>query len=523
MNIILFICYIICGVYLLMNIKHDIHMLQQNSYRVDRYWRWLKNNMMETSRLVDIALLFLICSTLLNSIISTIIITIILIFKIARIITAKYKKPLVFTKRVWRLYLSTALILVIMYTIMVYLYYDNPVMTIGFLLMTSILSWSFAILGIFIMSPIEKIINNKYYNEAAKILKSMQQLTVIGITGSFGKTSTKHYLHRILSEHYDVIMTPGSYNTPMGVIRTIREMMKPYNQVFICEMGAKQIGDIKEICDLVNPKIGIVTAVGKMHLESFKTIENVQKTKFELIDTLPPDGLAIINNDFEYCSNRNIDNVSALRYAVSNIENADYVATDIHYSPLGTKFSIVGPNDFNIDLETQLIGECNISNLIAAVIVAIKLDVPAEKIKYAVGRIEQVEHRLNLKRTSGGVNIIDDAFNSNPTGSKMAVDVLSQFTTGKRIIVTPGMIELGNEQFKLNKELGNYIGQKLDVAIIVGNYNRDAIVEGIKESEFRLDNLHIVDSFTEAQTLLSKILSNGDTILYENDLPDTFK
>ena len=523
MNIILVVCYAICGLYLVMNLKHDIHMLQQNSYRVDRYWRWLKNNMMETSRLIDIALLFLICSTLLHHTISTIIIVLVLIFKIIRIFTAKYKKPLVFTERVWRLYITSVLIVIAMYATLVSIYFNNPIMPIGFMLMISILSWAFAILGIGIMSPVEKAINKKYYNEASEILKSMHDLKIVGITGSFGKTSTKHYLHRILSEYYDVLMTPGSYNTPMGVIRTIREMMKPYNQVFICEMGAKQIGDIKEICDLVNPQIGIVTAVGKMHLESFKSIENVQKTKFELVDALPTDGLAIINNDFEYCANRRIDNVIALRYAVSNTENADYFATNVNYSPSGTKFSVIGPNNFRIDLETQLIGECNISNLVAAVIVAVKLDVPVDKIKYAVGRIEQVEHRLNLKRTPGGVNIIDDAFNSNPTGSRMAVDVLSQFTTGKRIIVTPGMIELGDEQYELNKQLGKYIGEKLDIAIVVGSYNRDAILEGIKESEFNQDNMYIVNSFTEAQTLLSKIMTNGDTVLYENDLPDTFK
>lgn len=373
------------------------------------------------------------------------------------------------------------------------------------------------------MKPVEASINKKYYNEAAHILNSMPDLKIIGITGSFGKTSTKHYLHRILSEHYDVLMTPGSYNTPMGVIRTIREMMQPYNQVFICEMGAKQIGDIKEICDLVHPHMGIITAVGPMHLESFKTIENVQKTKFELIDALPSDGTAIINNDFEYCANRTINNVNTIRYAVSSLENADYKAHNVQYSPLGTTFTISGPNDFKIELATQLIGECNISNLVAAVIVAIKLGVPAERIKYAVGRIEQVEHRLNLKRTAGGVNIIDDAFNSNPTGSKMAVDALSQFSTGKRIIVTPGMIELGERQYELNKELGAYIGGKVDIAIIVGSYNRDAIIEGIKSSEFNEDGLYIVDSFNEAQSLLSQKLTSGDTVLYENDLPDTFK
>ena len=136
---------------------------------------------------------------------------------------------------------------------------------------------------------------------------------MIGITGSYGKTSTKHYLNRILSEQFEVCMTPGSFNTTMGVIRTIREYLKPYDTVFICEMGAKQPGDIKEICDLVHPSVGIITAVGEQHLESFKTIENVQRTKFELIDSLPADGLAIVNDDFEWVANRKVSDVECVR------------------------------------------------------------------------------------------------------------------------------------------------------------------------------------------------------------------
>ena len=137
-----------------------------------------------------------------------------------------------------------------------------------------------------------------YINDAKQMLAQMPDLKIIGITGSYGKTSTKHYLNRILSEQFDVLMTPGSFNTPMGVVRTVREMMKPYYYVFIVEMGAKQLGDIKEICDIVHPEIGIVTAVGEQHLESFKSIENVQRTKFELVEALPENGFAVLNDDF---------------------------------------------------------------------------------------------------------------------------------------------------------------------------------------------------------------------------------
>ena len=351
----------------------------------------------------------------------------------------------------------------------------------------------------------------------------MPDLKIIGVTGSYGKTSTKHYLNRILSEKYDVLMTPGSFNTTMGVIRTIREYLKPYNEVFICEMGAKQPGDIKEICDLVHPSVGIVTAVGEQHLESFKTIENVQRTKFELVDALPADGLAIVNDDFPFVANRNVENVECIRYAVSTKGAAQYTAEDITYSPGGTSFTVVTPTEERLAFSTHLVGECNVSNLLAAIIVALRMDVPIEKIRYAVANIEQVEHRLNMKRTPGGVTIIDDAFNSNPTGSKMALDVLKMMTGGRRIIVTPGMIELGDRQEELNRKFGESIAVSADIAIIVGTYNRDAIVEGIENVDNGIAKVHKVDSFNEAQQLLATILKSGDTILYENDLPDTFK
>lgn len=446
------------------------------------------------------------------------------------ILKRKHKKPLVMTKRVWRLYGLTALlalggaaaIALCTWGKMIGIY-SGVTMTLDYILLVSIFSWAIMIFAHWLLIPVEKHIQQGFIKDAKRILDSMPGLRTVGITGSYGKTSTKHYLTRILSEQFDVLMTPGSFNTPMGVVRTIREYMKPYNEIFVCEMGAKQTGDIKEICDIVHPGMGIVTAVGPMHLESFKTIENVSNTKFELVDALPQDGCAVINNDFEPCAARKVDNTRALRYGIVNTEGCDYIATDIKYTMQGTTFKVKGRDGFELELETRLLGECNISDILAAVIIALQLGVEPYKIKNAVATIDQVEHRLSIKQTPGGVTIIDDAFNSNPSGSKMAIDVLSHFKEGKRIIVTPGMIELGDEQYNLNKAFGKQIGEKLDVAIVVGEYNRMPIVEGIKESDFDTTNLHEVDSFNEAQKLLSRILEKGDTVLYENDLPDTFK
>lgn len=524
-------CYAVCAIYMVLNFKYDLQMFQQNSYRPDRYWRWLKPNIMTPWRLVDVAcLLLLFASQMIQFWAAALIVSIVALTKIFMILRRKYKKPLVMTKRVWRLYSVTAVIALAGATATAictwgktYGIYNGVILTLGLIMLVCIFSWVIMLLAHYILVPVERHIQNGYINDARRILRSMPDLKIIGITGSYGKTSTKHYLTRILSEDFDVLMTPGSFNTPMGVVRTIREYMKPYNQIFVCEMGAKQRGDIREICNIVHPTMGIVTAVGPMHLESFKTIENVCATKFELVDDLPADGCAVINNDFPAIAEREVTNTRVLRYGISNTSGCDYTATDIHYTADGTKFRVNGPDGFSLDMETRLLGECNISDILAAVVIALQTGVSPDKIRYAVSTIEQVEHRLSMKQTPGGVIIIDDAFNSNPSGSKMAVDVLAHFNKGKRIIVTPGMIELGDQQFRLNKEFGKYLGDNIDVAIVVGEYNREAIVKGIEESKLKKEDLHVVASFNEAQGVLSRILAPGDAVLYENDLPDTFK
>lgn len=525
-------CTIIAIVLAVINVvlefKRDLMMLQQNSYRNDRYNRWLSSSQDSTStmRLVSGAVVLASLSTLSLPMISVGLVAIISIVNIFNLARRKYKKPLVMTPRATRIFsvmlgLAAIIIAAVAVLCVVRGYSLDLVATTA--LAVYCFSHAFAIAANTLLKPVEARINRKYYDDAKRIIDGMPDLKIIGVTGSYGKTSTKHYLNRILSEKYDVLMTPGSFNTTMGVIRTIREYLKPYNEVFICEMGAKQPGDIKEICDLVHPSMGIVTAVGEQHLESFKTIENVQRTKFELVDALPADGLAVINDDFPFVANRNVENVECIRYAVSAKGAAQYTAEDITYTPSATSFSVVTPAGERLAFSTHLVGECNVSNLLAAIIVALRLDVPVEKIRYAVANIEQVEHRLNMKRTPGGVTIIDDAFNSNPTGSKMALDVLKMMTGGRRIIVTPGMIELGDRQEELNRKFGESIAVSADIAIIVGTYNRDAIVAGIESVNNGIAKAYKVDSFNEAQRLLAITLKSGDTVLYENDLPDTFK
>ena len=380
------------------------------------------------------------------------------------------------------------------------------------------------ILANLINKPMESAITRWYYNDAKRILRSMPHLTIIGVTGSFGKTSTKHFLHRVLSERYNVLMTPGNFNTTLGVVRTVREHLKPHHEVFIVEMGAKQRGDIKEICDLVCPDMGIVTSVGEMHLETFGSVENVARTKFELIDALPEGGFGIVNIDSEAAYNHiKTNGIKVKTYAIDN-SDADYRATDIVYSSQRTTFAVEHDATSDSDYATHLLGRGNILNITAALAVAEKMDIKVDARRRGVKQLEQVEHRLSM-RTNGGITILDDAYNSNPTGARMALEVLSGFdTTGSRYVVTPGFVEMGAKQYENNRAFGRYIAaSKADAVYVVNEVNREAITTGLKEGGYDMHCVSTVASFKEAMAELQPRLKAGDVVLYENDLPDSFK
>ena len=514
------LCVLSTLLYLLTTLRYDLQMMQQNSYRNKRYMHWLRSDF--SWRRAYNFVLFLVGRFFIHLLAIKAAISGATIIGVIFELRKKYKKKLVFTPRAIRLY-ATSIFISLLIAVVIYIETQNlNYLLISILTSTAISPWML-ILSNIINAPMERAINRWYYRDAKRILSQNPNIIIIGITGSYGKTSTKHYLHRILSEKYNVLMTPGSYNTTLGVIRTIRENLKPYHEVFIVEMGAKQAGDIKEICDLVHPTIGILTSVGEQHLESFKTILNVQKAKFELIDSLPKDGLAVLNFDYEYITSRPVENTSNVKYYSASDKSVDYYLDNISYSNMGSSFSIDGKGVVSESFFTQIVGSHNLSNILAGSIVARELGVSVKSVQYGVSHIEQVEHRLNIKKTTGGITIIDDAFNSNPSGAQMALDVLSRFEGGKRIIVTPGLIELGDKQFEYNSNFGAQISNSADYVIVVGAYNRDAIMQGLTSTNYDQNNIYQAPTFTDAISHLGGVLKSGDIVLYENDLPDTFK
>ncbi|HVW97918.1 MAG TPA: UDP-N-acetylmuramoyl-tripeptide--D-alanyl-D-alanine ligase [Mucilaginibacter sp.] len=522
-NILSFVAFAVIAIYAFAKLKFELHMMQLNSYRNERYFKWLKANLFIGTRALEVTMLIISGITILLTGPATAKVVIAVLFALLAylLFAKKQKKPLVFTKRAQRLFGMTFLLSLIAALGFLLATHDLlfTVWISGFILL---LSFAFMPLANILVAPVEKSVNQWFYNDAKKILSQRPDLIIIGITGSYGKTSTKHFLFRILSEKYNVLMTPGSYNTTMGVIKTIREQLQATHEVFIVEMGAKQPNDIKEICDLVHPQIGILTAVGEQHLETFKTIRNVQKTKFELIDSLPSGALAVLNADYEYIANRPVHDRNTALYSSEN-ENADYYIKDIKYSAKGSSFSVYSKGARLAEFDTRLLGSYNLSNILAGYIVARHLGVPDSSVAFAIKKLEPVQHRLEVRSHPNGVTVIDDAFNSNPVGSKMALEVLKAITGERKIIITPGMIELGEKQEYYNSLLGEQIADTCDYVILVGKNITAPIMKGLSNKNYPAEKIYIAQNFKDAVNHLNGMTKVGDVLLYENDLPDTYE
>ncbi len=490
------------------------HMLQLNSYRNERFWKWCKEN---DKRLVSVRTLLPALCLLTLYLPETWCVAAsaaILLVTALLNIPKKAKKPLVFTARVKRL-LTTQYVLFI--AVLVVCYFLSVTRCVGLVAALSLAVWVWTFIANTVNTPLEKAIANRYVRDAKRRLKAMPDLTVIGVTGSYGKTSTKTCLQALLSVRYNVLMTPESYNTTMGVVRTIRERLQPSHEIFIAEMGAKNRGDIQEICELVEPTYGVITSVGEQHLETFKTVETIVATKFELADALPADGRLFVNGDNELIRDRLAETAPICPVTTYGLTVGDVTVTDVQVSNNGTTFTVTVGEETQTFV-THLLGAHAIQNLAGCIAVAVSLGIPLAELTYPVRRLKPIEHRLQLLPNG----FIDDAYNSNPAGFRSALDVLSNFDT-QRVLVTPGMVELGERGDALNEELGAYAADKCDIAVLVGLKQAPPLQKGLLSAGFDETNLYVVATLKEGLALLNTIAApNGRIVLLENDLPDNF-
>ncbi len=532
-EILFYLLIVTCYIRAVIRTTGGLHILQLDGYKPQRYLKWISEHIRSCFEIIEILLIagVLVVISVFPSILSTWSYTVICLtwtaFLVFRIISRKRitaKKPLVFTARAKRLF-GLALAMLVVVAIMFVSYVNEESWRIGFFLFSE-LSVPILAVSSFVIWPLEQTINNIYLRDARKRIKTLQP-KIVGITGSYGKTSTKYILQQILSQKYNTLMTPDSYNTPMGICKVIRGDLLPKHKFFIVEMGAYKRGDIRELCRLAPPEIGILTAVGPVHLERFKTIENTTRAKYELIEALPQNGLAVINADNEICAKlaETTDSVPVIQYGITANHSVRLSAKNIIQNEKGLTFTVFDEEAGAVKITTRLLGKHNVSNILAAISVALHCGMTLLEIQSAVSTLEPVPHRLQLVKGVAGVTIIDDSFNSNPEGAKAALEVLTDFLSekqGKKVLVTPGMVELGAREYDENRHFGSEAAKVCDHIILVGKIRTAPILDGLKNENYPDQKISIVNNLDEAQQHLQTRLKPGDVVLFENDLPDNY-
>ena len=484
------------GVWQYFRLRRALHVFQLEGYKRQRFLAWCRDNRRRA--------LFLSRAT--------------------------DKKPLTMTGRAWRVLVTAVVVSVLSILLVSGLAHIGlggfPFDVATWAVMTTVVFFGtpfVLVLADVLMTPVQKVINGRFRATAKRRLAEIDPL-VIGVTGSFGKTSTKFAIATIVGEPGSVLATPGSFNTPLGLTRAVNELLSPDHRYFVAEMGAYREGEIAELVRLVEPTVGVLTAIGPAHLDRFGSMDAIRRGKYEIVTGLPESGTAVMNVDdpeVRKLADRTT-NVPVVRYGIDAEGRPDVTARDIAVTSEGTSFTIVdNRTGSTIDASTRLLGRHAIGHVLAGVAVALVVGRSLDELGPRIAALEPVEHRLQLIEGTGGVTVIDDAFNSNPAGAAAALDVLASMPAKRKVVVTPGIVELGPLQAEENEKFGHHAASVADTVIFVAKLNRDALVAGATKAGKA--TVVTVDTLTEATARMPEFVGPGDVVLFENDLPDQYE
>lgn len=374
------------------------------------------------------------------------------------------------------------------------------------------------------LAPYEQKIQQAFFDEAHRKLLDLKAFT-IGITGSFGKTSTKHILGHVLSQFAPTLVTPGSINTPMGITRVIRETLAPHHKYFICEMGAYGEGSIKHLCDLAPPDAAVLVTIGHAHYERFKSLETVAKAKCELPEAaIAKGGWAIIGSNamgFEYTTNFINENRSRVSL-IGSRDDDDIRITDVGQNEDGIFAKIIW-NGAPHTLASPLFGQHHATNMVLAFATACRMGLDPVLVTAALKTTPQIRHRLEVIHQPSGAIIIDDAYNSNPQGFKSALEVLTLLGKGRRrILISPGMIEMGEAHAIEHQKIGALAAVNADIFLPVAPARIGSMIKSFKANAPHKEVVPC-NTFADAQKWLGDNMRHDDIVLLENDLPDLYE
>lgn len=423
------------------------------------------------------------------------------------------KTPLKYTKRVLRLLICFVVCEFFIWLLILEQIDEWWIIFIDLTVNLIFLPFLLIILHYFLL-PFEFLIKKYYLFRTKRKLKKFKGIK-IAVTGSFGKTSTKNILKQMLESKYKVTATPLNYNTPMGLCKTVLKELKEDDEILIVEMGARHKGDIKELCDIVQPDIGILTSIGHQHIETFSTIENVLMTKFELCESLSPSKICFFDCYNEY---------AASLYKKATCKKVglgkEFLIKDKRMSHSGINFKLCSSKT-DMELSSKLLGEYMTRNIALCAVVSMHLKVNERDIQKVANKLKPTPHRLEII-SRGNLIILDDSYNSNFDGFKEALAVLKMFD-GNKIVISPGLVELGGKQYEFNFKIGKEIASSCDYVIIMNKTNKTALKNGLKSERFKKEKIFFADTREEQKEILSKLIKGKTIVLFENDLPDDYK
>lgn len=508
--------------------------LQLSSYKMKLFWKSLKQNKFEEwGRLIILSFLSSAALLITNVLLEEYFVYKIMpytgllfylgfsLYYIINQFSVSKKTPLKYTHRMTRLVVTFSILifgitLVLLTVSVVYI----PYFTFGGIALTPLFIPLILCLAYYITLPYEILHNKSFIKKAKAKLDAHENLIKIAVTGSYAKTSVKNILTVMLSKKYNVCCSPLNFNTPLGLSKTILENLNEKDEILVAEMGARYIGDIKELCDFIQPDIGVLTGIGNQHLLTFGSQENLIKTKSELIDYIcENDGTMFFNGENEK-SVELYDKCQCKKSISYPFEKNELYAINVVHDSRGVSFTLVY-NDKKYKTHAHLLGKHNVSNIVLCANVCLSLGLSIDEIVSSIELLMPSPHRLALTPSANSLIVIDDAYNASVEGSKAALDVLKSYT-GVKVVITPGLVELGSEQYQSNLELGKLMSEVADYVIINGTVNYKAIEQGLLEGGMASEKILRSGSLKQAVALLNDITEPGDVVLFENDLPDNY-
>jgi len=523
------------GVLAVLRLRRFLHILQLEEYLTPQYARWLRANLSRytwqgPSKPISLFLALYLLAFLNTdgSEIGSIIwgglgfFIVVVSLRLAR----PAKKPLVMTARARRVLVVAISIVAVIVAVSLLVISDAELagLVAAVLLMgLCLFAGQVILVANLVLWPLEERSRRRYQSMAARKLAE-QNPRIIAITGSAGKTTTKELVAHLLSARYRVLRTPASFNTPLGIARTINDSLQG-QEYFVVEMGAYKRGEIEKLCRLVGgTDVSAITTVNAQHLERFGSLEATAEAKFEIVEGLKPGGTAVLNFDVAALRERALQarGERGLELVSFGVESDDVTlrGCDVVETDTGIEFDVLHDGK-KTHVKTLLLARHNVGNVLAAFGIGLSCGLDIEYMAGAMRQFRPPQHRLEPV-DAGGVTVLDDAYNANPEGIIGAIEVLGRYAPRRRVLVTPGLIEMGREKASYHARIGKAAAANVDLAFLVGPKQTADIREAMLAASFPEGSLHTTRSFDEARDALSKMGAQGDVVLYANDLPDQF-